>query len=108
MCPAGKAMWLSSRDVMVGDTPAYQFCGYLNHCRVCPSKAQCLCKPDQPSARSVVFRYKLGGYKKPDALQLMKDRIDSPAGKRIYSKRLAITEPPFGHVQETELTRFTL
>ncbi|WP_257288246.1 transposase [Endozoicomonas sp. SESOKO2] len=69
-------------------------------------KAQCLRKPDQPS-RSVVLRYKLEGYKKPNALQLMKDRIDSPAGKRIYRKRLAIAEPPFGHMQEMGLTRFT-
>ncbi|WP_410493836.1 transposase [Endozoicomonas sp. 8E] len=82
---------------------------YLHHCRVCSLKAQCLRKPDQPSARSVVvFHYKLEGYKKPDALQLVRDQIDSPADKRIYSKRLAIAEPPFGHTKEMGFTRFTL
>ncbi|WP_257275524.1 MULTISPECIES: hypothetical protein [unclassified Endozoicomonas] len=32
ICPAGKAMWLSSRNAMVGGTSAYQFCGYLHYC----------------------------------------------------------------------------
>ncbi|MGY0218999.1 transposase [Endozoicomonadaceae bacterium StTr2] len=41
-------------------------------------------------------------------LQLMKDKIDSPEGRRIYSKRLGTAEPPFGHMQEMGLTRFSL
>ena len=45
---------------------------------------------------------------KPDVLQQMKDKIDSPEGRRIYSKRLGTAEPPFGHMQEMGLTRFSL
>ncbi len=95
-------------DHVIGTKPVYQFCGYVKHCRVCPLKEQCLRKPDQKSARSVVFSYKPEGYDKPDALQLMKDKIDSPAGKRMYSKRLGIVEPPYGHMQGMGLTELTL
>ena len=45
---------------------------------------------------------------KPDAVQMMKDKIDSPPGKRIYGKRLAVAEPPFAHMQEMGLTKLTL
>ena len=38
----------------------------------------------------------------------MKDKIDSPEGRRTYSKRLGTAEPPFGHIQEMGLTGFTL
>ncbi|TMO20610.1 transposase, partial [Pseudoalteromonas sp. S4492] len=65
-CPAGKPMWLSSTKAMIGGKPGYQFCGYLENCRACPLKAQCLRKPGQKSARSVVFSYKPEGCEKPD------------------------------------------
>ena len=45
---------------------------------------------------------------KPDAVQMMKNKIDSPPGKRIYGKRLAVAEPPFAHMQEMGLTKLTL
>ena len=38
----------------------------------------------------------------------MKDKIDSPAGKRIYSKRLAVAEPPFAHMDNMGLSKLTL
>ncbi|TMO72286.1 transposase, partial [Pseudoalteromonas sp. S3776] len=109
VCPAGQAMWLSSDKAIIGGEPAYQFCGYLDKCRECPLKSQCLRKPDQKSARSVAFFYKkVVTQKTPDVLQMMKDKIDSPAGRRIYSKRLGVAEPPFGHMQEMGLTELSL
>jgi len=39
----------------------------------------------------------------------MKSKIDSAAGKAIYSMRLAVGEPPFFHIRSTiGLSRFTL
>ena len=102
-------MWLSSAKAMIGGKPAYQFCGYQSQCRACLLKARCLRKANQKRARSVAFFYKkVVDLDKPDALQMMKDKIDSPAGKRIYSKRLAVAEPPFGHMQGMGLTKLTL
>ncbi len=108
-CPAGKPMWLSSAKAMIGGQPAYQFCGYVHHCRDCPMKAQCLRRSDQKRPRSVAFFYKeVVDQQKPDVLQIMKDKIDSPAGKRVYSKRLAVAEPPFAHMQAMGLSELTL
>ena len=94
-------MWLSSEKAMIGGQPGYQFCGYVHQCKSCRLRAQCLWKADQKSPRSVVFFYKqVIDRQKPDAVQMMKDKIDSPPGKRIYGKRLAVAEPPFAHMQE--------
>ena len=102
-------MRLSSQKAIIGDEPAYQFCGYQHHCRECPVKDRCLRKANQKSARSVTFFYKkVVAQQKPDVLQIMKDKIDSPSGKRVYSKRLGVAEPPFGHMQEMGLTELTL
>ena len=39
----------------------------------------------------------------------MKRKIDSVAGKAIYSMRLAVAEPPFAHIRSVlNLDRFTL
>ena len=108
-CPASKPMWLSSEKAMIGGQPGYQFCGYVHQCKSCPLRAQCLRKADQKSPRSVVFFYKqVVDRQKPDAVQMMKDKIDSPPGKRIYGKRLAVAEPPFAQMQEMGLTKLTL
>jgi hypothetical protein len=39
----------------------------------------------------------------------MKQKIDTPEGRKIYSKRLWIVEPVFGNIRaQKELDRFTL
>ena len=39
----------------------------------------------------------------------MRRKIDSVAGKAIYSMRLAVAEPPFAHIRSVlKLDRFTL
>ena len=43
-----------------------------------------------------------------DALQAMKQRIDSPQGRRRYSQRIATVEPVFGNLRHNKrLNRFT-
>ena len=108
-CPSGKPMWLSSDRADFNGQKAYVFEGYVKNCRECPVKAKCLRRENQKSPRSVHFFYsQMPERNKPDVLQIMKDKIDSPEGKRIYSKRLGAAEPPFGHMQEMGLTDFTL
>jgi hypothetical protein len=47
--------------------------------------------------------------KKPNLIDEMKAKIDSPQGKRIYAKRLAIVEPVFANIRiQKRLDRFTL
>ncbi|MCW7552742.1 transposase [Endozoicomonas gorgoniicola] len=108
-CPAGKPMWLSSDRADFNGQKAYVFEGYVKNCRECPVKAKCLRRENQKSPRSVHFFYsQMPERNKPDVLQIMKDKIDSAEGKRIYSKRLGTAEPPFGHMQEMGMTEFTL
>jgi len=39
----------------------------------------------------------------------MKQKIDTPTGRKMYGKRLAIVEPVFGNIRaQKELDRFTL
>ena len=38
----------------------------------------------------------------------MKNKIDSPLGKRVHGKRLAVAESPFAHIKEMGLTKLTL
>jgi hypothetical protein len=42
-------------------------------------------------------------------MQVMKQRIDSPEGRRRYSQRLGTVEPVFGNLRHNKrLNRFTL
>jgi len=42
-------------------------------------------------------------------MEKMKQKIDSPAGKQIYSKRLGTVEPVFGNIRHAlRLDRFSL
>ncbi|XPQ01738.1 transposase [Photobacterium leiognathi subsp. mandapamensis] len=44
-----------------------------------------------------------------DHMQAMKDKIDSPEGRRQYSKRLGCVEPVFGNITvNKQMNRFTL
>ncbi len=45
----------------------------------------------------------------PKATDKMKEKIDAPHGRMIYSKRLGTVEPPFGNLRyHKNLDRFTL
>jgi hypothetical protein len=44
-----------------------------------------------------------------DLLQAMRQRVDSPEGRRRYSQRIATVEPVFGNLRHNkQLNRFTL
>jgi hypothetical protein len=46
---------------------------------------------------------------KPNLIDEMKAKIDTPQGKRIYARRLAIVEPVFANIcVQKRLNRFTL
>jgi len=39
----------------------------------------------------------------------MRDKIDEPAGRRMYSRRMGIVEPVFGNIMANKrMSRFTL
>ena len=47
--------------------------------------------------------------RKPNFTDWMKERVDSPEGKLIYSHRMSVVEPVFGNIESNKgLDRFSL
>jgi len=85
-----------------------RFQGYRKQCRVCPLKGQCLKTANQQEGRQVSFYPKV---KTPEVsfMDRMKEKIDSPLGRHVYSQRLGTVEPVFGNLESNKgLKLFTL
>lgn len=106
-CPAGKPMWLCL-DSEIDGKAVIRFQGYRKTCRVCLLKAQCLRNPNQQEGRQVSF-YPKARSPEISFMDRMKEKIDSPMGRHIYSQRLGTVEPVFGNLETNKgLKRFTL
>jgi len=107
ICPAGKNLWLQSKSIDVGGKKYSRFTGYLKDCRVCPLQKQCMRKVPQPTGRQVQFLQQV--QQKISYSDKMKVKIDSPMGRRQYSKRLGAIEPVFGNITVNKgMNKFTL
>ena len=104
ICPAGHGMWLNGRFERSGHL-AVSYRAPAKVCRECELRAKCLRHPSVP-ARQVRLFY---GRRPGSLTDAMKQKIDTPQGRRIYSKRLAIVEPVFGNIRaQKRMDRFTL
>jgi len=104
-CPQGKALTLHVR----GQHNRYRLYDVYHareeDCANCQSRSSCL-NGSSTSRRYLSVR--VDG-KKPNLIDEMKARIDSPQGKQIYARRLAIVEPVFANIcVQKRLDRFTL
>lgn len=74
-------------------------------CATCLVRSKCLSQPDTP-CRSLSVEVES---QPPSLIEQMKARIDTPEGKRIYARRLAIVEPVFANLRvQKRLDHFTL
>jgi hypothetical protein len=74
-------------------------------CALCPFRQRCLSKA-QTKRRYLVVALQS---RNPSLVEEMKAKIDTPLGKKIYSRRLAIVEPVFANIRaQKRLNRFTL
>ena len=74
-------------------------------CAVCPVRSKCLSKPTT-SRRFLSIQV---GSLHPNLIEHMKARIDTPEGRQIYSRRLAIVEPVFANLRiQKRLDHFTV
>jgi transposase len=108
ICPNGQRLKLSSANVIIKGRNGVSFEGTPVICGHCPIKAKCMRKPDSSPYRQVTF---FDGRKAHDThpnTTAMKNRIDSRAGRLLYSRRLGIVEPVFGNLHTHRLQRFTL
>lgn len=109
LCPAGKRLYLKQRKVSIRGYQAVCFMGAKRDCLACHLRHKCLRDPKQKTTRQVYF---FAGRAKdaPETYTAkMKRKIDSLAGRHVYSHRLAIVEPVFANITHAlGLKRFTL
>ncbi len=110
ICPAGNLLYVKNRNFK---TPkghyGTSYMAKVTDCRVCPLRLKCLQNPDGVARQVTKFEGR-DMTKRPDSKsQWMRDKIDSAAGRFLYSLRMGIVEPVFGNIRSNlGLDRFTL
>jgi len=106
ICPAGIAMYIRNRNFKTAQ--GYKGINYQapkTACRSCNLRTKCLRNPETESRQVNVFHEKPSG----SLTDMMREKIDSPKGRKIYGKRLAIVEPVFANIRARKrMDRFTL
>ena len=105
VCPQGKILRCGARN----QPNRYQvydiYRARVQDCALCPLRLRCLSKPTT-SRRFLSIQV---GSLHPNLIEQMKDRIDSPKGRKVYARRLAIVEPVFANLRvQKRLDHFTV
>ena len=104
-CPNGKTLRKQRVD-RSATQEGLRYAANPNDCVVCSLRDKCLRKQNTKCRTIRVNLVKVG---EPTLSDKMKEKIDSPEGKRIYSKRMGIVEPVFANIRsQKKLDRFTL
>jgi len=108
ICPAGKKLYSTGSACSTHGRKHHKFQGAKRDCVPCQLRDQCLRYPDRTQTRQVAFFDK----NQPSTLRYterMKRAIDSPRGRMLYGRRIAIVEPVFANLRHNKhLDRFTL
>jgi transposase len=105
LCPHGRELSLHARRQRNRYRLYDVYHARPQDCAVCPLRARCLSRP------TASRRYLSVPVEEAEAnvLDEMKAKIDSPQGKKIYARRLAIVEPVFANIcVHKHMNRFTL
>lgn len=97
-CPAGKLMWLRCERAKIKGYLFMQFQAHKADCESCSLRGQCLRTETQKTPRLVNIQYERERKNPQSALERMKRKIDSVKGRHVYSFRLGVVEPVFGHI----------
>jgi len=106
ICPAGKALYRSGQNFKTKKGYlASSFRAPKSACRDCRLRLKCLRNPQGTSRQVRLFHGQLPG----SLTEAMRLKIDTPVGRKKYSRRLAIVEPVFGNIRaQKRMDRFTL
>ncbi len=105
ICPAGKELRLERRAGRIKNLEGRHYKAKQSDCSVCPLKRQCL-RSDRVRQRYLFIIERR--YDK-NYSEAMIRKIDTPAGRYIYSRRMGIVEPVFGNIRSAKrLDHFTL
>lgn len=113
LCPAGHSIRYRSEIKNELGHDKINFQGYRKQCQACDLKHRCMKTPASADdvnggGRQVSF-IKDKAERKPNDTDWMKERVDSPEGKLIYSHRMSVVEPVFGNIESNKgLNRFSL
>ena len=109
VCPAGKSLYRKGQSLVTNGFISEQFRGAKRDCVPCPLRTQCLRTPESTTARQVAFFRGRAAQQRVTHSALMKQRIDSPAGRARYGQRFGTVEPVFANLRYNKgLNRFTL
>jgi hypothetical protein len=106
ICPAGHGLYIRNRNFCTAD--GYKAIAYQapkTACRDCKLRSKCL-RNSKTISRQVHVFYR----QRPGSItDEMKQKIDTPEGRRTYSKRLGIVGPVFGNIRACKrMDKFTL
>jgi len=105
ICPNGKALKLNFKTVEVNGIIYRGYRADEKDCTSCKLREKCLRKG---SARQRNLRVPVGSVI-GNLTKMMKAKIDSEKGRKIYPQRLAVVEPVFANIKtQKRMDRFTL
>ena len=105
ICPQGKVLKCGARHQHNRYRVYDIYRARQADCTSCPVRSRCLSKP----ATSRRFLSVEADSPHPSLIEQMKARIDTPQGKQIYARRLAIVEPVFANLRiQKRLDHFTV
>ncbi len=104
-CPQGKGLKCAARGQLNRYRVYDIYRARQEDCATCRLRPRCLSGPSTPRR---YLSIRVDG-QKPNLIDEMKAKIDTPQGKQIYARRLAIVEPVFANIcVQKRLDRFTL
>jgi transposase len=112
ICPNSKVLKLNVRRHYIRNVVYRHYLSKKEDCRYCPFRERCLAK-STTKVRHLLIPLDKSEQKSRNGIipitQRMKNKIDSPEGKIIYSRRLGNIEPVFANIRsQKRLDRFTL
>lgn len=106
ICPAGKELYVKNRNFI--GVNGYKFVAYQapkTACRDCKLRSKCLRNKNTEQRQVHILHEK----RPPSITDKMREKIDTPEGRKIYGKRIGIVEPVFGNIRSCKrMDRFTL
>jgi transposase len=108
ICPAGQKLYSNGNRCTIKGRTYHRYTGTQKVCVPCQDRSLCLRHPQTTVVRQVAI-FKKNADPSIDAINAMKQRIDSAEGRRRYSQRIGAVEPVFGNLRRNKrLNRFTL
>lgn len=106
ICPAGEALYKNGTNFQTKNGYiASSYRAPKRACTGCHLRSKCLRSPKGSTRQVRIFHDQRPG----SLTTAMKNKIDTPEGRRTYSKRLGIVEPVFGNIRICKkMDRFTL